>query len=375
MPVILQSSKENEDLVRYSENKELEKTVELTSTSEKANYQVKQAAPTEPYRSFHIAHIVPDLFKNHDDSIEKTAVVEEEKVSTENEQEMGEICHKPVKQIEPLLERMDTQNIKQDSKSDHSPSRDINTTIKLEESVAKTEVKIPIGAPVFGFQDKGVLGREAVKPESLEFSNEERPYSEMDENYKFSDDRMPLLSPDKPLAVSLIELDHSYGLAVPDELAPTVVSVEEPELFEEGNKEPPLPSDGELTESPVVDIVTVDSAPEPPQVPKPQFPVRSFEADDELVYEFHRLGIDAEDCYYLQVGFEQLQQVASDSVVDAHWTRHPHILLISIFFLFLDLENNNSNNKQFVTITISRHSAVSIGNPQIGLVLPSLSIH
>lgn len=333
MSANLLSSKENEVIARYNENKELEKTVEMTTASEKANYRVEQAAPTETYRSFHIAHIVPDLFKNHDDSINKTTDVEEEKLSPESEQEVGEIYHAPVKQIEPLLERMDTQNIKQDSESNHSPSEGINTTIKLEESSEKTEVKIPIGAPVFGFQDKGLLDKETIKPDNLEFSNEERPNSEMDENYKFSDNRMPLLSPDKPLAVSLIELDHSYGLAVSDELKPTVASVEEPELFEENNKEPSLPNDRELTESPVVDIVTVDSAltllPVPELTPKPQFPVRSFEADDELVYEFHRLGIDAEDCYYLKVGFEQLQQVASDSVVDAHWTSHPHILLIS----------------------------------------------
>ncbi|XP_078363244.1 uncharacterized protein LOC144647329 isoform X3 [Oculina patagonica] len=318
----LLSSKENEDEASYNKNQEPEKTVEMTTAPEKANYRVEHAAPTETYRSFHIAHIVPDLFKNHDDSVDKATDVEEEKLSPENEQEVGEIYHEPVKQIK--LERPDTQTIEHDSESNHRPSEEINTTIKLEESLEKTEVKIPIGAPVFAFQDKGLPDKKTFKPDNLEFSNEERSYSEMDENYKFSDERMPLLSPDKPLAVSLIELDHSYGLAVPEELA---VTVEEPEVFEENNKEPPLPSDRELTESPVVDIVTVDSAltllPVPELTPKPQFPVRSFEADDELVYEIHRLGIDAEDCYYLKVGFEQLQQVASDSVVDAHWTTHP----------------------------------------------------
>ncbi|KAJ7378728.1 Histone-lysine N-methyltransferase setd1b [Desmophyllum pertusum] len=207
--------------------------------------------------------------------------------------------------MESLQGRMNIQNIKLDSESNHSLSQGINTTIKLEESLEKTAVKTPIGAPVFGFQD-----RETVALESLEFSHEEKPFSEMDENYKLSDDRMPLLSPDKPLAVSLIELDHSYGLVLPEE--PTVVSVEEAELFDDSIKDPPLPNDRELTESPVVDIVTVDSVlsmlPVPELTPpRPQFPVRPFEVDDELVYEFHRLGIDAEDCYYLKVGFEQLQ--------------------------------------------------------------------
>lgn len=314
------NSKWNEDAERSNENK-----------VEKATYRVEQTAPTETYRSFHIAHIVPDLFKNHEDSFNKTTVVEEEKVSTKNGSEARDIHHEPI--MESLQGRMNIQNIKLDSESNHSLSQGINTTIKLEESLEKTAVKTPIGAPVFGFQD-----RETVALESLEFSHEEKPFSEMDENYKLSDDRMPLLSPDKPLAVSLIELDHSYGLVLPEE--PTVVSVEEAELFDDSIKDPPLPNDRELTESPVVDIVTVDSVlsmlPVPELTPpRPQFPVRPFEVDDELVYEFHRLGIDAEDCYYLKVGFEQLQLVGSDSVVDAHWSSHPHIFLNMLIFIVI----------------------------------------
>ena len=306
----LLGSKGNQDVGRYNDNKELDETFQFRIVSEKA-------APTETYRSFHIADIVPDLFKNHEDSFNKTTVVEEEKISSGNKQE--------VRKTEPFLQRMATQDSNRDSEGNNSYSENKNTTIKLEEAVEKTEVKVPFGTSVFGFQDKMT-----VEPEGLEFIYEKKAYSEMDKNYKYSDERMPLLSPDKPLAVSLIELDHSYGLAVPDELAP--VSAEEPELLEDSIKESLLPNDRELTESPLVDIVTVDSAltllpvPELTQVPKPQFPVRSFEADDELVYEFHKLGIDAEDCYYLKVGFEQLQQVASDSVVDAHWSSHPHIL-------------------------------------------------
>ena len=308
--------KENEVVGRYNDSKELEKTFQFRSLSEKA-------APTDTYRSFNIADIVPDLFKNHEDSFNKTAVNEEENMSSRKKQE--------VQKIEALLQRAPTQDSKQDSEDNHSNSENKSITIKLEEAVEKAEVKVPIGASVFGFEDK-----KTVQLEDVEFISEEKAYSEMDENYKYSDERMPLLSPDKPLAVSLIELDHSYGLAVPEEpLAP--VSVEESELLKGSIKEPLLPSDRELTESPVVDIVTVDSAltvlpvPELTQVPKPQFPVRSFDADDELVYEFHRMGIDAEDCYYLKVGFEQLQQVASDSVVDAHWSSHPNILLINGF--------------------------------------------
>lgn len=322
----LLGSKENEDVGRYNDNKELDKTFQFKTVSEKA-------APTETYRSFHIADIVPDLFKNHEDS----TVVEEGKISSENKQE--------VRKIEPLLEKMVTQDSKRDSEDNHSNLENKSKTMKLEEDVKKTDAEVPIGDSVFGFQDK-----KTVEPESLEFIYEKKAYSEMDENYKYSDERMPLLSPDKPLAVSLVELDHSYGLAaVPEELAP--VCVEEPELLEGSTKES-LPNDRELTESPVVDIVTVDSAltllpvPEPTQVPKPQFPIRSFEADDELVYEFHKLGIDAEDCYYLKVGFEQLQQVASDSVVDAHWSRHPHIL----FDKWISIKTIQYNTIQYNTI-------------------------
>lgn len=319
------SSKENEELETLSyESKEIEKTTEPVSKG--ANYKVEQTAPTETYRSFHIAHIVPDLFKNEDSFSRPTATAVEEKHDlSANRGQLKDICHEPIMQVEqPLLGRLDTQDVKLDTDNSHILSGDIDKITKQDESLEKTEVKIPIGAPVIGFRDK-----ETVKPEHLAFSHEEKPFSEMDENYKLSDERMPLLSPDKPLAVSLVELDHSYGLTIPEELTQTI---EEPELFDKSVKDTPLPNDREITESPVVDIVTVEPtlsllpAPELTS-PKPQFPVRSFEADDELVYEFHRLGIDAEDCYYLNVGFEQLQQVGSDSVVDAHWSSHPYILL------------------------------------------------
>ena len=303
-------------------NKEPERTVETKTVSQKTNCQVEQVAHMEPFHSFHIANIVPDLFKNHDDSADKTALYEDEGDSTENEMEIAEKSHES-------RFGLDGQILKQFSnkpKDIHSSSEGINTTIKLEESSEKTDIRSPVVALEFGFQDK-----ENVQPSTIDFMPEKKTNDKIDEDDDVFADRPPLLSPDKPLAVSLIELDHSYGMAVSDEPEPILEPEEEPELFDKNSKKSPLPGDRVLTESPVVDIITVDSVvPRPPapdlSPPKPQFPVRSFEADDQLVYEFHRLGIDAEDCYYMKVGFEQLQQVGSESVVDAHWSSHPHIL-------------------------------------------------
>lgn len=285
-------------------NKEPERTLETTS---------QQAAPIETFHSFHIANIVPDLFKNHEDSSNKTTFTEGENCSTKSDTEISD------KSQESNM-AVGVENLDQDStklEGGHSPSKEIN----LDEPLEKEDIETPVDTPVFDFHDM-----EAVKlPSSLEFMAEETLSSKEVKDDNVFDDRMPLLSPDKPLAVSLVELDHSYGLVAPALAA----SVEEPSLFDNNSKEPAVAAERELTESPVVDVVTVESVllPVPDLTPpKPQFPVRSFEADDELVYEFHRLGIDAEDCHYMKVGFEQLQQVGSESVVNAHWSSHPHIL-------------------------------------------------
>ena len=57
-----------------------------------------------------------------------------------------------------------------------------------------------------------------------------------------------------------------------------------------------------------------------------EFPVRSYWQDDSLVYNFLVSGLDYEDASYLKIGFENLQQVGSDSVANAHWSFHPSIL-------------------------------------------------
>ena len=293
-----------------------DKTTEVTAVSEKINSQHTPAVET--FHSFHIANIVPDLFKN------KTVPIDDEKDSSENEMEIRNKHH------EPKID-MDVENLGQDSKipkDSHSTPNTINTT-KLEEPVEKTCHKGIVSTAMFGLQDK-----EDVQSLNLDILSEEKANTESNNFDGIFGKRKPILSPGKPLAVSLIELDHSYGLAAPLELEPVLASVEEPEAFENDSKEPPLPGDRQLTESPVVDVITIDSAlsrldvPEP-SPPQPRFPVRSFESDDELVYEFHRLGIDAEDCYYMKVGFDQLQQVGSESVIDAHWSSHTHILLIN----------------------------------------------
>lgn len=303
------SSKWNDNIEAASQQPD--KTMEMTTVSEKINCQ--HAPPVETFHSFHIANIVPDLFKN------KTAPLEDEKDSSENEMEIRNKHH------EPSID-MDVENLGQDSKSTEDSHNTSST--KLEEPVEKMYHTGIVSAAMFSFQDK-----EDVQSLSLDILSEEKANTESDNFDGMFDKRMPILSPGKPLAVSLIELDHSYGLAAPLELEPVLASVEESEVFDNDSKEPPLPGDRQLTRSPVVDVITVDSVVSSLHVPelsppRPQFPVRSFESDDELVYEFHRLGIDAEDCYYMKVGFDQLQQVGSESVVDAHWSSHPHILLI-----------------------------------------------
>lgn len=298
---------------------EILKTNELETVSKGMNYKVGESVPTETYRSFHIAHIVPDLFKNEDTlSKSRTSSVEEKDNSSVNS---GELV---MKVEQPPLRTSDTRDTRNIEDSSHFLSEEKDLTMKQGDSFDKTEVKSPLRAPVIGFREK-----ETIERENYMFSHEEEQFPETDQNFDYSEERMPLLSPDKPLAVSLVELDHPYGLTIPEKLPPESVE-EEAELFNDKNIiDTPLPEDRRLAESPIVDVVTVNSTlsllPELTS-PKPQFPVRSFEADDELVYEFQRVGIDAEDCYYLKVGFEQLQQVGSDSVVDAHWSSHPHIL-------------------------------------------------
>lgn len=294
---------------------EMFKETELETVSKGINHKVGQSAPTETYRSFHIAHIVPDLFKDEDSlSKRRTSPVEEKDESSTISGDFE------MKIEQPPLSRVDIRDAEPTTDSGHFISDEKDKIMNQGDLFEKTEVEGPVGASVIGFREK-----ETVEPENLVFSSEEESFSETDQNHSFLEERMPLLSPDKPLAVSLVELDHPYGLTIPEELPLETIKVSE--LFKDKNiMDTSLSEDRQFAESPVVDIVTVDSAlsllPELTS-PKPQFPVRSFEADDELVYEFQRVGIDAEDCYYLKVGFEQLQQVGSDSVVDAHWSSHP----------------------------------------------------
>jgi hypothetical protein len=59
----------------------------------------------------------------------------------------------------------------------------------------------------------------------------------------------------------------------------------------------------------------------------PEFALRPYWQDDRLVYDFLVSGLDYEDACYLNIGFENLLQVGSDSVAKAHWSFHPSILL------------------------------------------------
>ena len=278
--------------------------------TETMSHQADQELPKETYHRFHIANIVPNLFEN------KAAPSEEESVLSENETEIGNKHHELNTELNVKTLNQDVEN------KTYSPPECINTTL-LEKPLKKMDANVFTGDFKSPSIDS-ICEENELKSPCLDHLEEKEDFGG-NEDDNFIEKQMPVLSPDKPLAVSLVELDHSYGLVAPVEVEPFVKPVEEAD-----SKESHFNDDSQhLTESPVIDILNIDSEVMPsPQ--KPQFPVRSFESDDELVYEFHRLGIDAEDCYYMKVGFEQLQQVGSESVVDAHWRGHPHILSVTI---------------------------------------------
>ena len=276
------------------------------AVTETMSHLADQESPKETYQGFHIANIVPDLFKD------KAPPPEEGSVLSENEMEIGDKHHE-------LSTELNVKTLTQDVEDKrYSPPECVNTTI-LEKPFEKMDGNVITG----DFKPPSIdsiCEENELKSPHLDDLEEKEDFGR-NEDDDFVEKRRPVLSPDKPLAVSLVELDHSYGLVAPVEVKPFDKPIEEAD-----SKESHFDDDGRhLTESPVIDILNIDSEVVPsPQMP--QFPVRSFESDDELVYEFHRLGIDAEDCYYMKVGFEQLQQVGSESVVDAHWIGHPHIL-------------------------------------------------
>ena len=86
--------------------------------------------------------------------------------------------------------------------------------------------------------------------------------------------------------------------------------------------------------------VTKETIPEPVYEPvielPPEFPVRQYWQDDSLVYDFLVSGLDYEDASYLKIGFENLFQVGSDSVVNAQWSFHPSILFM-LFYKKIDV--------------------------------------
>lgn len=122
---------------------------------------------------------------------------------------------------------------------------------------------------------------------------------------------------------SLVELDHSYGLA-PRDVTPTI-DIEGLE-----NETPEKEVIVEHITPKVEKKPTVEEKPVLVPVCKHLFPVRSFEQDDELVYEFLKTGLDYEDAHFLRTGFDQLNQVCSESVISAKWSFHPDILSFSV---------------------------------------------
>lgn len=135
----------------------------------------------------------------------------------------------------------------------------------------------------------------------------------------------PSLSPHVQTIASIVELDHSYGLVCREETPPIdviTVDQETPDSKFTVNEKDFQEKLDEFKE----DKKSKAEKKLPPPLPKHVFPARSFEQDDELVYEFLKTGLDYEDAHFLKVGFDQLAQVCSDSVVGAKWTYHPDIL-------------------------------------------------
>jgi hypothetical protein len=95
----------------------------------------------------------------------------------------------------------------------------------------------------------------------------------------------------------------------------TVETFKSPEVLKQGGDVLSLSKEVEpLYEEPLVEL-------------PPEFPLRPYWQDDRLVYDFLVAGLDYEDACYLNIGFENLQQVGSDSVTNANWSFHPSILL------------------------------------------------
>ena len=155
----------------------------------------------------------------------------------------------------------------------------------------------------------------------------------------------PDVSSVKSRALSLVELDHPYGMSASEEEMTTPASFKEEPASPLHPPRDGLDSVGldtwtrsTRTPSPIIDVENVQTEPpflkpETPALPppepvvlKPTFSPRSYEEDDALVYDMVRWGLDAEDARYLKVGFERLMQVGSESVLDAHWGFHPDIL-------------------------------------------------
>jgi len=154
----------------------------------------------------------------------------------------------------------------------------------------------------------------AAKPDGIEDKKLDQEVKEITETQE---------KEEKLSIVTLVELDHSYGLARKEATPPIdVVGIES------------------LEKSPITEEVvapTVEKKPEVkeeplilPPVHKQLFLARTFEQDDELVYEFLKSGLDIEDACFLKEGFNQLNQVCSESVIGAKWSHHPDILYIIV---------------------------------------------
>lgn len=196
---------------------------------------------------------------------------------------------------------------------------------KLEASEREKELTTDTEATMSEEDTEVLTDKEEGKPIPVSAEEQEKKVDKEVEEITGQQEDKPLLSPHIQSIASLVELDHPYGLVRREETPPIdVITVDQEtpdskftvnekdfqEKLEEFKEDKKLKAEKKL----------------PPPLPKHVFPVRSFEQDDELVYEFLKTGLDYEDAHFLKVGFDQLVQVCSDSVVGAKWSFHPDIL-------------------------------------------------
>lgn len=317
----------------------IQRTVETVTLSERTNYQAQRAAAIDDITATQL--VGPAL---HSEETQAEEVKEQESRTD------SETVETPVWERMDTDETVDTSEI-ENGRAEEEAMRNLSKLIKLARSPETTHPPTPniLGVKIQEDAGKASFGS-AAKDVKLETASENDDV--------FVEGLTPVLElpSNKTRAVSVVELDHSYGMSVSEDEPVSADREREIEMllhqeepsFKEEPEVPPV-FKNERVESPIIDVengaidhLHLSFTPEiirpEPAAFKALFPLRSFEEDDELVYEMLRCGLDYEDARYLKIGFERLLQVGSESVLDAHWGYHPDILLslgcVSVYHFF-----------------------------------------